>query len=164
LPLTRISLQLLQQLFADYPVDSELESAHMQAAQCQERLGNLQEATRHFRLAVEAHSNRPNVHSGVALEFPWFIVEHRLTACFDEALTVLDSAVTPFPVQVFKAATIRSRIAQFRGDTARAANAAREALEAADATQSRFRYHRALGLVGEEYKYVVSELQQIAAT
>ena len=158
------ALGLLERLFAEYPDRSQLESAHLQAALCHESLGGLSEAIRHFQLAIEAHSIYPNFHSGVSLEFPWFIVQHGLADRFDDALLVLQSAHLAFPVQQFKAAAIRSRIAQSRGEHLLAAASAREALKSAAATGSQFRYHRSLGLVGEEYNDVVEELQRVAAT
>ena len=163
-PLVSAALRLLEKLFAEYPDRSQLESAHLQAALCHESLENLPGATSHFRLAIEAHAHCPNSHSGVTLEFPWFIVQHGCTDQFDEALAVLQSAHIAFPVQLFRAATIRSRIARSRGDRPLAVRSAQEALKAAGATSSQFRHHRSLGLVWEKYEHIVKDLQQIAAT
>jgi tetratricopeptide (TPR) repeat protein len=162
-PLVRVALDLLQRLFADLPEPSELESAHLQAAQCHEQLGNLLPAVEHFRLARQAQSRYPNSDAGTALEFPWFVVEHRLSSLYDEALDSLRAAHLAFPVQSFKAAAIRAFVAEARNHHQAASQHALEALEAAGRKQSQFRYHRSLGLVGEEYESVIARLRKLAA-
>jgi hypothetical protein len=163
-PLVLAALRLLDRLFAECPDQSQLESAHLQAAMCYDILGNLEKAIVHFRLAIAAHSGLPNYHSGVSLEFPWFIVQHGLSDHFNEALVVLQSAHIAFPVEMFKAATIRCRIAQAQGDSVLAVQSAREALRAASSTASQFQNHRSLGLVGEKYAPILKELHAVAAT
>ena len=162
-PLVRAALGILERIFKEYPETSQLESAHLQAAQCHDELGDIAAAIRHFRLAIEAHAHSPNFHSGVNLDFPWFIVKHGLTAHFDEALSVVQNAHLAFPIQQFKAATVRSRIALSRDDEPKARRFAHEALQAARATKSQFRHHQSLGLVGERYSHIVRELEEIAA-
>lgn len=162
--LVRIALELLQRVFAEFPDPSQLATAHLQAAQCHEQLGNRHEAVAQFRHALDAQSRFPNLDSGTALAFSWFIVEHRLSAHYDEALQVLEAAHLAFPVELFKAATVRAFVAHSRGDLHAASRYAIEALTAAGLPQSPFRYHRSLGLVaGKRYEQVIVRLRKLAA-
>jgi len=162
-PLIRVALALLQRLVAEYPDPSQLEQAHLQAARCHEQLADLDHAVEHFRLAHRAHSGYPNSDAGTALEFSWFIVEHRLADLYAEALEVLQAAHVAFPVQSFKAAAVRAFVAESRDDPQSARMHALEALEAAGLKKSPFRYHRSLGLVGEEYELAIQRLNELAA-
>ena len=160
--LSRVALELLQQLFAEFPESPELASAHLQAARCQDKLGDIQSALSHFRLSLEALAKRPNHDPGTALEYPWFVARRELEDEYDAALDVLKRAHLAFPIQALKAAAIRALIASARGDR-QAAQYAQEALDAAGLRQSSFRYHRGLGLVGEEYAPYIRHLQSLVA-
>jgi tetratricopeptide (TPR) repeat protein len=158
----RVALGLLDRLCTDFPEPSQLASAHLQAAQCHEALGNVSEAVRHFRLALAAQTRNPQVDPGTSLEFAWFIFEHQLTSLYDEAIGALDASHLAFPVQYFKANAIRAFVAKYRDDHIAASQYARKALESADLCSSPFRYHRPLGLVGEEYRPIVERLSSMA--
>jgi hypothetical protein len=159
--LLRVALSLLDRLLTEFPVRTEVASAHLQAAQCQARLGCLPEAVEQFRLSLAAQARLPNVDPGTALEFSWFIVQHQLTEMYDEALSVLATAHIAFPVQAFKAAAARAVIAEFRHDFEAAATNARAAIAAADLAESPFRYHKGLGLVGEQYRLVIERMNSL---
>jgi tetratricopeptide (TPR) repeat protein len=161
--LSEAALRLLQRLFAEFPDPSQLEGAHLQAALIHVQLGNEAAAIEHFRSGLRAKAAYPNSDAGTALEFPWFIARHNLSAHFVEALEALKSARLAFPVQVFKSAAIRATVAQFQGDQLGASRFAREALEAASLKRSPFRYHSSLGLVGGEYEPTIQELRKLAA-
>jgi tetratricopeptide (TPR) repeat protein len=158
----RVALKLLSKLFAEFPDDSQLASAHLLAARCHEHLGNVPDAVAEFRLALNAQAARRSIDPGTALEFPWFIVTHELSELYGEALQLLEAAHLAFPVQVFKAAAIRAFIAESRRDHLAAHQNAKEALLAGAATQSQFRYHRTLGLVDDGYQSVIERLRKLA--
>jgi tetratricopeptide (TPR) repeat protein len=160
--LVRVALDLLSKLFAEFPDQSQLASAHLLAAQCHEQLGNYAAAIEQFRLALRAQAAFPGIDPGTALEFPWFIITHGLSESYEEALQVLATAHIAFPVQVFKAAAIRSFVAAFRRDHIGASRYATEALQAAQLTESPFRYHRSLGLVEDAYQSIVERLGKLA--
>jgi tetratricopeptide (TPR) repeat protein len=161
--LTRAALKLLRTLFTDFPDPLQLASAHFQAAQCFVRLSDFDSAVDHFRRSLSAKLARPSLDPGTALEFPWFIASHRLSNLYEEALGVLAEAHVAFPVQKFKAAAVHALIAEHRGDVRSAARHAAEALEAANARESGFRYHQELGLVGERYEGMLAHLRRLAA-
>lgn len=162
-PLTRAALDLLQRIFTEFPEPSELASAHLRAAQCHEFLGNIDQAIVHFRCSMDCQTKYPNRDVGVLLEFPWFVVTHKLSPLYAEALSVLQHAHLAFPVQSFKAAAARALVACEHGDSETAAKNAQAALDAAKLEQSQFRNHRPLGLVGKEYQSVIEQLHAIAA-
>lgn len=157
------ALKLLNRLFVDFPDLVQLAMAHHQAARCHEHLGNIDEAIREYRLALEVQNRVPNVDPGTRLEFPWLVAMRRLQPLYDEALSILDSAHIAFPIQAFKAAAIRAFIAHARQSEAQASRHAAEALRAAGLEESQFRHHRALGLVGPEYEHVIEQLADFAA-
>jgi len=162
-PLVRAALALLDRLFTEFPDLSQLAQAHLLAAHCYEQLGEVTRAIDHFRLSRGARSKYPNLDAGTDLEFPWFIVKHDISSLYDEALTTLVTAHLAFPVQIFKASAVRAFIAISRGDSQAAIRHAREALDAVGLEKSQFRYHRNLGIVGEEHRSVVERLSVIAA-
>jgi tetratricopeptide (TPR) repeat protein len=150
-------------LFSEFPDSLQLASAHFQAAKCFARLGDFDSAVDQFRRSLKAQLAVPNIDPGTALEFPWFIASHHLTNLYEEALSVLDRAHLVFPVQKFKAAAVRAVVAEHRGDGTAAARHASEALEAANARDSGFAYHRNLGLVGQAHEGMVAHLRRLAA-
>lgn len=164
--LVRVALRLLERLLADFPEPFQLAASYQQAAQCHEHFGELEQAIRYFRLALDAVRRHRGLDAGTALEFPWFIIEHRLIDLYDEAIITLGSvqdAHLVWPVAVFKMAAIRAMVANARGDHQSAAARAREALDAAHLEKSPFRYHRELGLVGEKYRRMIDLLTRMAA-
>jgi hypothetical protein len=162
--LVQAALGLLERVFTEFPDPPQLAAAHFQAAKCHEELGRLQDAIGQYRLALDAQARFGGIDPGTAVEFPWFIVQHRLTDLYDDALGTLEDASPAFPVQSFKVAAVRAVVAEHRHDLLAASRHAREAFEAASLTQSEFRYHRDLGLVGNQYRPMLRRLAKLAAT
>ena len=161
--LVRAALELLQRLISDFPVPSELSIAHLQAARCYEKLGDIGNAVEQLQLSLHAQEAYPNSDTGVRIEFPWFVATHSLAEYYAAALETLNRAHVAFPVSAFKAAASRAFIAEAL-EKPDAVKYAKEALEAAALDQSQFRYHRRLGLVGGEYAPFIKRLRAIAAT
>jgi hypothetical protein len=162
--LTRVALELLSKHLAEFSDPYAQTQAHFAAAGCHAQLGDNEEAVKHFRLSLKENRQAPHIELGTTLEFPWFVVSRQLTALYDEALGMIESAHIAFPVQSFKAAVVRAVIAECRGETRAAAHYAREALSAAELRESQFRYHRQLGLVGPEYAVIMKRLKKLAAS
>jgi tetratricopeptide (TPR) repeat protein len=160
--LVRVALDLLQQLFTEFPEPYELVSAHLQAAQCHEQLGDIRQALDHFHLSLDAQVLAPNSDPGTALEYSWFIASNGIEDRYESAISTLQRAHIAFPVQLFKAAAVRAFIAQARGDS-RAVDYANKALGAADLEQSPFQSHKTLGLIGDDYRLQIERLRTIAA-
>lgn len=157
------ALELLSQLLAEFPDESQLEHAHLLTARCHEQQGDLGQAMEHFRLALSAQLIYPNSDAGTSLEYPWFVVHHGIKDLYDDALQTLNTARLAFPVQFFKAAAIRAQVAESRDDGNTASRYAAEALAAAAQTQSQFQFHQSLGLVDDFFIPVVNQLRRIAS-
>ena len=157
------ALQLLNQLFDEFPDKSQLEHAHLLAARCLEHQGDPAGAMRQLQLALEAHLGYPNSDAGTTLQYPWFIVQHCIEHLYDNALTCLNTARLTFPVQLFKAATIRALVAESRNDPEVAGQYARDALAVAAQTKSPFRHHQSLGLVDDSFASILERLRRISA-
>jgi tetratricopeptide (TPR) repeat protein len=160
--LTRAALELIEKHLIEFNDPYERTQAHSVAARCHEQLGQLEEAIAEYRLSLQANLNAPNLDPGTSLAFPWFIVSHSRTELFREALEILERAHLAFPVQKFQAAAIRAQIAEFNADHEKAAKFAVEALKAAGVSNSDFRFHRRLGLVGPEHAQLVEKLRRLA--
>lgn len=157
------ALSLMDMLIRDYPEPSELACAYWHRARWYERLDQLDEAMVAYREALKAQEQYPQVKTGAALDFAWFIATRRMRLLYAEALRLVESPEPSlFPVDVFRSEAIRAMLAADRGDRASAARFAQAALESAQLKDSGFRYHKTIGLVGQDYKDVVQQLRQWA--
>ncbi|MDP9351810.1 MAG: hypothetical protein M3P51_09770 [Chloroflexota bacterium] len=163
--LLQAALGLLNQLITDYPDPLQLASAFHQRAQCLSDLGRYPEALESYRSAFVARRAMPNVHDDAYLDFGELVLALRRSDLYDEALSALEEfgGDEMFPAHRYQAAMIRALIADERGDSTTARRYAEEALKAADATQSPFRYHRKLGLVRFVLPDVFARLRALAA-
>ncbi len=84
------------------------------------------------------------------LEFAELVVARGREDLFAEAVAGLDELGGDelLPVLEFRRFAVRALMSEARGDRETAAQAARRALVAASKTESPFRWHRKLGLVG----------------
>jgi tetratricopeptide (TPR) repeat protein len=158
------AIELLDQLFADFPEKSQLASAHLQKAECMVALGEFDEAVKEYRAALWAEKQFPSVRTRVWLKFPWFVVMHGMTELYPEACRFLDwgEGKPTFPVDEYKLATIEAFMAADRGDADVARGRARAALVSAAKQHSGFRYHAKLGLVTQEEPHVRQRLEELA--
>jgi tetratricopeptide (TPR) repeat protein len=157
------ALGLLERIFRDNPDKSQLPLAYLQAANCHDVLGNIEEATSHFRRALEAQRQYPNDVSGVAHEFPWFIVRRGLVDLYDEALEALATADSFLPAQRFREAACRAFIAAHGGEREAARALAQAALAAAGLKRSPFDRHPTIGLVSEADMEWAERLELLAS-
>jgi tetratricopeptide (TPR) repeat protein len=161
----RAALELLDLLIAEYPEGSQLASAFHQRARCLSDLGEHAAAIDSYRRSFEARRNAPGWKDLAYLDFGELVLALRREELYDEALAVLSEfgGDEVFPVHQYQAACIRSLIADQRGDEATARRFAQEALAAASATESPFRYHRMLGLVTFVDPEVMERLRALSA-
>lgn len=156
------ALGLLEQIFVQYPDEFDVPSAHLQAAQCHDALGNILAAVPHFEAAVDARLTRPNLDTGVALEYPWFIVRHALVDRYPRALQLLTTVRAMFPYQRFRECATRALIAEYYGEHSAARASARAALEAAGRKESPFSRHPDVGLVDASDRRWMARLVDVA--
>jgi tetratricopeptide (TPR) repeat protein len=162
------AIELLDRMFAEFPERIELAQAHLQKAESLAALGKPDAAIAEFRAALQAQRQLPNVRTQAWLDFGWFVVvERQQTDLFDEVATVLDEFRTvpslSFPVEEYRYCTIRSLLAESRGDQPLAREFATRALAQATRDHSEFRYHPKLGLVGTQPAEIERRLKRLAA-
>jgi len=163
--LVRAALALLDTLLRDWPEPSQLACAHHQRATCHIRLGEASLAVQSFRDALAAELAYPNAVTQAAIAFPWLVATSSMATHYSEALEVLSKNRNTllFPIERFKFHGASALILSAVKRGSEAAAQARQALEAAAATESGLRYHQSLGLVGDAYGEVVKHLRELAA-
>ena len=160
------ALQLLDQMIAEYPdATTQLAIAHCQRAACFADLGEYDAAIEEYRKALEVQLAHPHSLTTAHTAFAELVVTLDRRALFPEVLSALDKYdyLDIFPVDVFKGQAARALIAADRGDLVVAQTHAKRALEAASATESGFRYHKTLGLVGFVDPKLTDRLRELSA-
>jgi len=148
------ALDLLTELFRDYPDPSQLAEASLQRAGSLLAIGNENEAIDEYRRSIERERANPRYKTTCRLDFAWLIAVRGMSHLYDEAIAVLGELSKPvdllFPQQRYQYATIHALIAGARGERKAARDFASKALEAAAAQHSGFQYHSQLGLVNAD--------------
>jgi tetratricopeptide (TPR) repeat protein len=147
------AIELLDELLAEYPVESQLASARSQRAQCLLALGRVAEVVDEYRMSLQAERDSPTFKTGAWLNFACLVAFHTMADLYDEASAVLDEFASShsliFPAQRFQYAAARAFLADAKSDREAAREFARSALESAAAEHSGFRHHPRFGLVGD---------------
>jgi len=163
--LLKASLALLGKMLAEFPDKTQLASAYGQKASCLAKLGEIDQAIANYQRALKTEREFPNVKTGAFMQFGRLVVENNLTKLFDEALEELkelDLRGIKFPSDIFQAFGIRSIIAAHKGETEKAKEFAKIALEAADKAHSGLRCHSRVGLVRDKETPFYKSIQAIA--
>jgi len=127
-------------------------------------MGDTLLAVEAYRAAMEAERRRPTIRTDATLDFALLVSRRSLASLFAEASSILDEHVDdlrPFPIQRFKFHAARALLAVSQPETAR--DEAALALKEAAATDSGFRYHPQVGLVGDTDETVRQRLERLAA-
>jgi tetratricopeptide (TPR) repeat protein len=152
--LLKSSLELLDKMVAEFPEQTQLASAYNQKASCLAKLGDIDNAIANYRRALEVEREFPRAKTNAFIDFGKLVAENKLAHLFDEALVALEAEINSrgmhFPSDIFYAFGIRSIIAAHRGQTEKAKESAKVALEAAAKDHSGLRYHPTAGLVGDK--------------
>ena len=158
------ALELLDRLIGEFPEPFQLGLAHSLRAEVLIDLGRPDAALASYEAALAARRAFPQVSDDAYLGYVELILGLKRLPQYAAAQNVLDQfPVGPFPIQVFRDAAARALLAAARGDVSAARNWARTALEAADRSESPFRYHRRLGVVTGADPLVVQQLKTLAA-
>lgn len=161
--LVQVAMRLVDTLLADYPHEMELASAYHQRGQCRERLGDRAGALRDFERAVITERTTRSIKTSAALDFAWLVMTGRASEFYDKAVQFAFEYESPFPIDIFRRAAVLAFIAADRGDIVGAKAHAREAVDAADRSESGLRYHKTLGLMGSGHAGAVEKLRRLAA-
>ena len=138
------ALRLLDQYFALGGDFGEAE-AHFYRARAHVALRNVDAAIHSFEAALAREDAHPNFLTWAFLELPVLIATERRSALYDRAIDVLTAhkseSLLIFPIQHYKWHGALALILHEKGQTLEAQSAAKQALEAAKATHTGFRYH-----------------------
>jgi tetratricopeptide (TPR) repeat protein len=157
------ALRLLDQYFALGGDATEAE-AHLFRARAHIALRNVDAAVHSFEAALARENAHPNYRTQAFLELPVLIATERRSALYDRAIDILTerkSAVILL-IERYKWLGALALILHEKGQTLEAQSAARQALEAAKATDSGFRYHPEFGLVDGTTDEFGTRLRKIA--
>jgi hypothetical protein len=125
-------------------------------------MGALEASVECYRSCLEAEASRSGVKTSAGVEYPYLVAIRRLREHYAHALQIAELDEVAFPIARFKIHGARALILNDLAKVAEAAASAKKALATAGETQSEFRYHRQLGVVGDKYADVISQLRQIA--
>lgn len=160
------ALSLLEQLWTDYPVRTELASAYELAARIHDALNQVEAAVEFYRRTIQYEAEFPNVRTGCELSYSVFVVLRKLEARYDEVLELLimyeQAGEIAFPLQRYQLAAARALIAAERGEWAAARCHAGEAQAAAVEKHSGFRFHPEVGLVNDRSSPLAARLSAIS--
>lgn len=159
------ALQLVEQYLSEFSsTDMFHVGALLERARCLEALERIDEAETAYLAALAEQRGIKNYVTLVYLDFPWFAVTYGRRHVYSEALAALDEGASGFvfPAMQYQACAVKALIASEYGDFAAARNHAVQALQAAAARHSGFRYHPDVGLVGETDSQMHSRVTQLA--
>jgi tetratricopeptide (TPR) repeat protein len=163
--LLNVSLELLKQLFGEFPDESQLAQAAAQQGDCLKDLGRIDEALISYRKAMEIQRQYGKWATTAYRSFAWLVATKPIPHSYDDASSALDEFGKHeiFPIDQYQSSASRALIYQAKGRYDLAKSWAREALNAAAKDSSGFRYHSKLGLVRNPDATVFDRLKELSA-
>jgi tetratricopeptide (TPR) repeat protein len=158
-----VALELLD-LYFTLPDDFDHAQGHADRARALSALGDPEAAVASYEDALMREAEFPQLRTQACLELPFLIATTPLQDHYERALQVLAERrdQLTFPVDQFRWNVAKALIHAARGDRDVAQTCAMAALDAAGAESSGFRYHKLLGLVGDELAPWVETMTEIA--
>ena len=137
---------------------------HGQRGSCFAGLGQYEQALAALRESLAVERRFPNVKTDAYLDFAELVLELKRRDLYDEAVAELGTreADAVFPIQQYRLAASIAFLSEALGRLEIAREAAVRAIDAASKTESPFRYHRRLGLVGEVNEDIQARLWRLA--
>ena len=159
----QVALQLLDRYF-ELGEDFDHAQAYVDQATAYRTLGQLEKAAKSYERALRREAEFPNLQTQACLDLPFLIATTPMTERFQQAQVLLDQFRDRlvFPVDAFRWNAAYALILSARSRSKEASVCAQAALEAADKESSGFRYHQALGLVGDRFPDLAGKLEAIA--
>lgn len=138
--------------------------AFLEQAKAHLALGRQEEALQSLNNALQREREFPNLKTQAWSCYTLLVAERRLDHLYDNALQVLREnpvKAVSFPVDGFLWNATFALIADARGLRDQAAECAAKALRFANLTQSGFRHHPEVGLVGSDYDNLKTKLDRL---
>lgn len=160
----RVALRLLDEYFTQAN-QFDRAQAFVDGASAYLALGETDKAVGSYESALAHEEQRPSVKTNAYLDLPFLIATQGLVARYEQALALLDihKPRLTFPVDVFRWHAAYALIANQIELSVVASEHAKLALDAALRDQSGFRYHPAVGLVGDRYDQIRRQLSALVA-
>ncbi|HEY3319224.1 MAG TPA: hypothetical protein VGP72_01965 [Planctomycetota bacterium] len=158
----RIALRLLEEYFS-LGEHFDLAQAFVDQGNAYRALGEKERAFESYRRAIAREKSHPKLQTQAYLELSLMIATEKMACHYDFALELLKQHATrgKFPVDHFRWYAARALIFSDRGQIERARQAALSALSFAEQDHSDVRYHPSIGIVGEDYESVRSNMNAI---
>ena len=158
-----VALELLERYFA-LPDDSDHAQAYVDRAAALLALGKPEEAVTAYERALAREIEFPNLLTQAYIELPFLIATTPLADRYGQALELLEKHKDrlTFPLDHFHWNASRALILTAQGHSVAATTYARHALDAAAREHSGFRYHPAVGIVGDEHAALVQKLEALS--
>ncbi|MGL1888670.1 MAG: hypothetical protein OCD76_19310 [Reichenbachiella sp.] len=147
------SLNLIDEYFASKTSDFEDLRALYTRVSAHTNLGNIENTIQTYVAMLELEKRKPNQSFNTQIEFPYYVAFKNLTEYYGQADLALTNNLDDihWPIHLFKWHAAKAIFHQDK-------NYAIAALEAARIDRSKFKFHRKLGIVGEEHKDMVKQL------
>jgi tetratricopeptide (TPR) repeat protein len=160
-----VALRLLDHYFA-LGENIAMAQAHADRAEAYLAKGDVAAAVEAFEAALIRERAYPRWLTRTYLELPYLIAVRRLSERYAQALGILEinKGMLAFPVDHYLWNGAHALILSHQGKDSDAKAFAEVALTAASETQSAFRYHQKIGLVGTAYDEFGERVQAIAGT
>ena len=128
-------------------------------------LGDMGGVVATYKAILAREAEFPSRRTTAYVAFPYFVATKKIEKEYEYAVTVLDERKDDiaFPLDRFMWHASYALISSASGHEANAKDHALEALAAAEAKESGFRYHQNLGLVGKVHRPVVKDLIHLAS-
>jgi tetratricopeptide (TPR) repeat protein len=159
-----VALRLLDEYFSQAN-QFDRAQAFVDSASAYLTLGEADKAIAAYESALAHEEQQPFVKTQAYLDLPFLIATQGLVARYEQALALLESDKSrlTFPVDVFRWNAAYALIASQVSLPVVASEHAKLALDAASSDHSGFRYHPAVGLVGDRYDQIRRQLSAMLA-
>lgn len=152
-----IAETLLQKFLTDYPDDMFNRSSVLGSlGRIYQHKKNIEKASEYYKQAIAFEETFPRVKTNAYLEYAELVVKNKVITEYEFVGRIINDKIPSlmFPVEKYKAAAILSIIYNYWGKSDLANQFAKLAEQNANAETSGFRYHKYLGLVQKENRWL----------
>jgi len=162
-PLYSAALDLVDRVFNEFRVDSQMAKPYLIKAQCILELQGFSAAVPYYREGLKFELKYPNLRTTAWLDFSWEIVKACRTDLYDEALALIQKPPYPLllPAAVYKMNLIQAIVANQKCEHEVAKQFAQTAWAASKCETSGLPYHKDIGLVSKQEKWAEATLKKI---